>query len=93
MAIVENELEQIQYFIIKLNKWYSDNQRQIQSNEFVYNKEIHIEVQKNIEEYTRQIEEYIENNEGEINQEKLGAMIIIDKKKVFIVHGHDELAV
>lgn len=93
LAVDENKLDEIQYFINKLDKWYSDNQREIQSNEYVFNKEIHIEIEKNIKEYARKINELMENNSDKLNVEELGDNIIMDKKKVFIVHGHDELAV
>lgn len=61
-ALEENNLEEIEYLLIELKKWYTDNQYEIQSNEFVHNKETHIKIEKDLIEYISEVNQYIEKN-------------------------------
>lgn len=55
-------VEEILYLMKKIQEWYKKNQMKIQKNEFVFNKEEHIEIQNNIDKYIIELENFIENN-------------------------------
>lgn len=90
-ALEENNLEEIEYLLIELIKWYEDNQIKIQRNEFVHNKEIHIKIQNDLIEYVSEVSHYIEEN-GDNKKIEGENKVNLNNNKVFIVHGHDELA-
>ena len=50
-SINRNNVEEIIYFLQKLKDWYNENQRKIQSNEYVYDAELHIKIEREIGEY------------------------------------------
>lgn len=90
-AIENNEIIDIRYTLSKLDEWYSENQRYIQDNEFVTNSRSHIKIEKDIQTYLKEINDYEETSH--IKADRDGFMELnIDKNKVFIVHGHDSEA-
>ena len=91
-SINRNNVEEIIYFLQKLKDWYNENQRKIQSNEYVYDAELHIKIEREIGEYIEEIDKYIKERENIVEIESTNYDIEINRDKVFIVHGHDELA-
>ncbi|MFV3010997.1 TIR domain-containing protein [Clostridium botulinum] len=91
-SINRNNLDEIRYFLFKLKEWYRENQREIQSNDFVYDKEIHIKLEREIGSYLDEINRFIEENTSIIQEKETNESVEINRNKIFIVHGHDELA-
>lgn len=91
-SINRNNLDETIYFLKKLKEWYEENQREIQSNEFVTDKSIHIKIEREINAYIEELDVYIKQGNGETDVETIDCDREINKNKVFIVHGHDELA-
>ena len=90
-SINSRDALEIKYCLTKLSEWYSDNQKYIQNNEFVTDKKTHIRIEKDIEGYLIELNIYRELNQVQIRDEE-NIKLDIDKNKIFIVHGHDELA-
>ena len=90
-SINSRDALEIKYCLTKLSEWYSDNQKYIQNNEFVTDKKTHIRIEKDIEGYLIELNSYRELNQVQIRDEE-NIKLDIDKNKIFIVHGHDELA-
>lgn len=88
-SIESKSPKEILYCMNKLVEWYNDNQQYIQTNEFVFNKKIHQDIHSNLYRYIQELEDY--NDEG---SEYMGCMKDkeLDTSKVFVVHGHDDLA-
>ena len=91
-SLNRNNLEDIEYFLRKLKKWYEENQRDIQSNEFVHNGSVHIKLENEIGLYIEELESYIKDRGNIVKAESIVDDKEINRDKVFIVHGHDELA-
>lgn len=91
-SINRNDLEEIEYFLIKLKEWYKENQRHIQSNDFVFDKNIHIKIERDIQTYIDELNRFREDGIDVITDEELNREMEVSKNKIFIVHGHDELA-
>lgn len=91
-SINRNNLDEIGYFLRKLKEWYSENQREIQENEFVYDKRLHTKIEGEIESYIKELDIYIKDRKDIVETESITDEIEINRNKVFIVHGHDELA-
>ncbi|WP_297522478.1 nucleotide-binding protein [uncultured Clostridium sp.] len=91
-SINKNDLGEIGYFLQKLKDWYEENQSKIQSSDYVHNKRLHIKIEKEIPSYMEELDIYIKERKDIVENEL--AIDDIEKRgnKVFIVHGHDELA-
>lgn len=57
-SINNKDILEIKYFLNQLGEWYSDNQRQIQSNQYVLDKKTHIKIEKEIQEYLSELDSY-----------------------------------
>jgi len=91
-SINKNNLDEVGYFLRKLKEWYRENQRKIQENEFVYDKRLHTKIESEIESYIEELDIYIKDRKDIVETESITDAIEINRNKVFIVHGHDELA-
>ncbi|GAB6168814.1 hypothetical protein JCM1393_12740 [Clostridium carnis] len=91
-SINRNNLDEIGYFLRKLKEWYGENQRKIQTNEFVRDKRLHIKIESEIESYIEEVDIYIKDRKDVIETESITDDIDVNMNKIFIVHGHDELA-
>lgn len=91
-SINRNDLGEIGYSLQKLKDWYKENQSKIQSNQYVYDKGLHIKIEKEIGVYIEDLDIYINNRKYIVENESVTEDIEINKNRVFIVHGHDELA-
>ncbi|MDD4358828.1 MAG: nucleotide-binding protein [Candidatus Pacebacteria bacterium] len=83
--------EVLEFCCIKISDWYSKNMSDIQTNGYVFNKEVHKENKIKID----QIIKNISDNKEEY--EKFFSSPVIEQenpsisgKKIFIVHGHDD---
>lgn len=87
-AIDHKDLEAIHFLLDKIYNWYNENQRNIQSNEFVYNKREHISNQDILKKYIVDFKDYkIEyNDESSITEKSIQSI----SDNIFIVHGRDE---
>ena len=71
-ALQENDIEILLFSCKEISKWYNKNINSIQSNEFVYNKDVHNnnlklinEIIENIENYSKEYNKVsIKNNDG-----------------------------
>lgn len=90
-SINNKDILEIKYFLNKLGEWYSENQKHIQSNQYVFDKKTHIKIEKEIQEYLSELNSYSKVDQIK-NSEKEDMKLDVDKNKVFIVHGHDSLA-
>lgn len=88
-SIESKSPKEILYCINKLVEWYDDNQQDIQTNEFVFNKKVHQDIHYNLHRYIKDLEDY--NDEG-IEDMDYSKDKGLDTSKVFVVHGHDDLA-
>ncbi|WP_113671912.1 hypothetical protein [Vallitalea guaymasensis] len=80
-AIEDKDIELIKYLLDRINQWYEENQRSIQSNEFVYNKKEHIKSQKLLLNFAIDFKEYsFEKEDGDLE-------LAYSTKKFFISHS------
>lgn len=91
-SINRNNLDEIVYFLRKLKEWYEENQTKIQTNGFVRDKRLHIKIESEIESYIEEVDIYIKDIKDAIETESITDDIDVNMNKIFIVHGHDELA-
>lgn len=91
-SINRNNLDEIVYFLRKLKEWYEENQTKIQTNEFVRDKRLHIKIESEIESYIEEVDIYIKDIKDAIETESITDDIDVNMNKIFIVYGHDELA-
>lgn len=91
-SINRKNLDEIVYFLRKLKEWYEENQTKIQTNEFVRDKRLHIKIESEIESYIEEVDIYIKDIKDAIETESITDDIDVNMNKIFIVHGHDELA-
>lgn len=54
-SIKEKSVEDIIYLLDEMKIWYARNQSEIQSNDFVYNKDTHIDIQRKINHYIEEL--------------------------------------
>jgi hypothetical protein len=57
-AIDKKNVEESIYLLGIVKAWYSNNQSNIQNNEFVYNKKTHIEMEEKVKKYEEELKEY-----------------------------------
>lgn len=81
-AIKISDLETILFTLEHITKWYKSNQSKIQSNEYVYNNDDHIENEKKLNEYLVDLAEYKIDVEKEAESE-----FGYTAKKFFISHS------
>ncbi|WP_460293961.1 TIR domain-containing protein [Clostridium tertium] len=91
-ALNRNDLEEIKYYLESISEWYEDNQNEIQSNQYVMDKKTHIKIQNKMDTYIQGINRLVEENFSAVESETLDEVINVNRNKIFIVHGHDELA-
>lgn len=97
-AVKAKNIKEVLYFLNKLDKWYDKNWHSIITNQFVSNKNEHKDTWDNIKQFIKELKkkefEYGASfspiaKEVTITENVDGT---VDRTKVFIVHGHDELA-
>jgi hypothetical protein len=54
-AVGEKKLDETIYFLELIDDWYEKNQQRIQSNEFVTNYDVHIELARKIKDYIKEL--------------------------------------
>ncbi|MFS0605603.1 TIR domain-containing protein [Peribacillus frigoritolerans] len=101
-AVKAKNIKETLYFLNKLDKWYDKNWHSIITNQFVDNENEHKDTWDNIKQFIRELQKKKEfefetssspspiANEVVTITENVEATV--DRTKVFIVHGHDELA-
>lgn len=82
ISVKEKNVEDILYMLNEIKKWYARNQTKIQSNDFVSDKEVHIDIERRVNSYISELNNYDKtiNNSNPKTETKTG-------KKIFISHS------
>ncbi len=88
-AVEKKDIEEILYLMNQIHEWYKQNLQKINTNSFVYNKEVHAQILENIETYMKELPAL----KGELISATNAKNRSMPKKQLFISHSSKDDAI